>query len=338
MELLKKAKKITLSNIGSIRSKIFKGTIEALVKYALKNNIEVFQLFENKSFFILKKRSKIVWIHKALTSITNPVGVSIARDKYLTKILLEKMSYPTSPSVTISEYSELKKALKQIPFPVVVKPVGGAGGKGVTVNITTQKLLRNSFTNAKQFDRKVLIEKYILGDYYRITYIADGSFAATKNLPAKITGDGKRTVKELIQTENKYNKERFALGRLKKIKISDKTERFLATEGYVLTSVIPRGKSIPLCFSGFDGGEYIDVTEDVHPYYLTLGKKITATLGLPIVGIDIIAKSLKIPLEKQNGVIIEINGTFPDIQFHNEPTLGKSRNLASGLIKYLFKK
>ena len=44
MELLKKVKKITLNNIGSIKSKIFKGTIEALVRHALKNRIEVFQL------------------------------------------------------------------------------------------------------------------------------------------------------------------------------------------------------------------------------------------------------------------------------------------------------
>lgn len=338
MDILQGSRKITLKDIPSIKSKIFKGTLELFVTFALKNKIEVFQLFENKSFFVLKKGAKIVWIHKALTSITNPVGVNIARNKSLTKTILRRMNYPVSPSVTVSDQAELTDAIKKIHFPVVVKPLGGAEGKGVTVNITNKKLLLNSFLNAKQFDKKVLIEKYILGDYYRITYIADGSFAATKNLPAKITGDGKHTVRELIQTENKYNKERFGSGRLKKIKISDKTERFLASEGYAMTSVMPKNKTISLCFSGFDGGEYINVTKKVHPYYVTMGKKITKTLGLPIVGIDIIAKNLETPLDEQGGVVIEVNGTFPDIQFHNEPTQGKAENLASGFIQYLFKK
>ncbi|MBU2028742.1 ATP-grasp domain-containing protein, partial [Patescibacteria group bacterium] len=278
----------------------------------------------------------LFWLNKALTSKANPIGINIARDKNLTIRLLQKLGYPVAPSEIISNLSELESAIENIPFPVVLKPVGSAEGKGVTVNIKTRELLLESFEIAVLFDKKILIEKYILGDYYRLTYIADGSYAATKNIPAYIKGDGKKTAKELIEDENKNNKERGHRGRLKKITISEKAARFLASEGYDFNSIIPEDKKIPLCFSGFDGGEYINATKDVHPYFIEMAKKISNILELPIIGIDIIASSIEKPLPETGGVVLEINGTYPDIQFHNVPTKGDSINLAPKLIDYLF--
>lgn len=194
----------------------------------------------------------------------------------------------------------------------------------------------DSFRIAKKFDKKILVEKHIEGDYYRLTYIANGFYAATKNMPAYIVGDGKKTAKQLIDSENKNNKERKDKGRLKKIKISEKTKRFLATYGYTFSSIIPKSKKIPLCFSGFDGGEYIDVTKNVHPYFIKMASRISKILDLPIIGVDIITKTISKPLNKTGGVILEINGTYPDIQFHNMPTQGKPINLAPKLIDCLF--
>jgi len=251
--------------------------------------------------------------------------------------LLKKMGYPVPNSITVKDLSELKHLAKKIKFPVVIKPLGAAGGKGVTIDIRNNKVLLSSFLAAKQYGKKVLIEQHLTGDYYRLTYIADGTCAATKNMPAFITGDGKKTAQQLIAAENKQI-ERAKRGRLNKIKITEKTKRFLASDGYTLSSVLPKGKRIPLCFSGYDGGEYIDVTSQLHSYFKKLGKEVVENLGLPIVGIDIITTDISRPLTKTGGAIIEINGKYPDIQFHNVPTQGKSRNLAPNIINYLFRK
>jgi cyanophycin synthetase len=336
MKILDHSEKITLSTFKNSK-KAPRGTSKKLVLYALKNNIDVYRVFNKKSLYIFKKGSKIIWINKTMNSKTNPIGIAIARNKHMAKDFLAKLGYPVAPSKTISKFEELDSAMRTLSFPVVVKPLGAAEGKGITVNVNTKKLLADSFNVAKKFDDKVLIEKHIFGEYYRITYIADGSYAATKNLPAYISGNGKKTAKELIDWENKYNKERRKGGRLKKIKISEKTERFLASEGYKLNSVLPEGKKIPLCFSGFDGGEYIDVTENIHPYFIKMSKEISDSLKLPIIGIDIISVDITKPLKENRGVIIEINGSFPDIQFHSNPTQGKARELYSNLINYLFK-
>lgn len=335
MKILKNSERITLNNFKK-NKKIVSGTTKKLISSALENGIEVYKIFDNKNFYLFKKGKKIIWINRAMNSKANPVGILIARNKNTTKDFLVKLGYPTAPSKVISTLKELTSAIKILGFPVVVKPLGAAEGKGITININSKKLLIESFKIAQGFDKKVLVEKHFFGDYYRITYIADGSYAVTKNLPAYIKGNGEKTVRELIDCENKNNKERRKMGRLKKIKISAKTERFLASAGYGLNAVLPKNRKIPLCFSGFDGGEYIDATEVTHPYFIEMSKEISENLGLPIVGIDIISKDITKPLTKNDGIVIEVNGSFPDMQFHNKPTIGKSRDLSMNLLNYLF--
>jgi cyanophycin synthetase len=327
----------SFQKINSLKEiKTHKGTSRALIEYALNNKIEVYRIFKKRLIFCLKRDDKIVWINRALTSEANPVGINIAKDKNLAKQFIFQLGFPVSLSKVVEDESELEEALKKIKFPLVVKPLGSEGGKGITVNIENKELLIDSFHIAKKYDKKVLIEKYALGDYYRITYVADGSYAAIKNMPAFIIGNGNDTAENLIKKENNFNIDRRKEGRLKKIKISEKAERFLKSKNYVLGSVIPVNEKIPLCFGGFDGGEYIDVTEKVATYYLQLSKKIADFLGLPIVGIDILAENIEEPLDINGGIVVEINGSFPDIDIHYKPTIGESRNLAPNLIEYLF--
>jgi cyanophycin synthetase len=329
-------KQVTSKNFLTDFSKGLTGTAKSMVLAALEQNVRVFKLFDKRPMFILKKGEKSVWIQGTLTSLANPIGINIARNKHLTKIFLEALGYPTAPGLTVSSLTELMSAVKKVGFPVVVKPSDSGEGKGVTVNIKNKVLLKNSFEDARRFGKKVIVEKYIEGDYYRITYITDGSFAATKNVGAFIVGDGIRSAGALIKNENVYNEERCLGGRLKKIKVSGTTKRFLISKGYTLKSIITKGERLPICFSGHGGGEYIDVTDTVHPFFLKLARTVSKYLDLPVIGIDIIAASIEHPLgSKTNGVIIEINGTFPAFDFHKKPTVGESRDLAPQLIRYL---
>ncbi|MDR3559519.1 MAG: hypothetical protein P4L62_02820 [Candidatus Pacebacteria bacterium] len=323
--------KMSAENIKNL-----KGTTRAILKYALSQDIEVYQVFPDKRILILKKDDKNVWLDTSLTSKTNPVGMRIARNKQLAKKFLKELGYPVPPSKTISGPENVDYVIKELSFPLVAKPLSAAEGKGITININDKDLLLDSIQSALKFDDKVIIEKHILGDYYRITYVADGSYAVMKNLPAFVSGNGKNTIKELITMENATNKERRPGGKLKKIKISGKTERFLASAGYEMESILPKSESIPLCFSGFDGGEYIDATKEVHPYFLEMSREISKSLGLPIVGIDIISRDIAIDPNENGGVVIEINGTYPDILFHSNPTHGIAAHLVPNLINYLF--
>ena len=335
IEFVKNLEKISQKYFTqSLKGRLSK-TVDELLRYSLQNGIEVYRVFPNKSIYILRKGDRLIWIHKALTSTANTIGVNIARDKNLAKVVLKKLGYPVANGQAISSVDQLD--LDNIAFPVVVKPLNSSEGRGITVNITNKELLVESIGAAKKISKNILVEEHIGGDYYRLTYVANGACAVVKNLPAYIVGDGNATANELIAKENECNKERGIKCRLKKIKITEKTIRFLASAGYQLDSVIEKNERIPLCFGGFDGGEYIDVTDEVHPYFIEMAKQVTNVLSIPIVGIDIVATSISNPLDETGGVVIEINGTFPDIQIHAHPTKGKSRNLAPDLVEFLFK-
>lgn len=336
-KLLKRFKQVSEEYIKKNETIRNAGTTSELLKYALKIGCEIYQVFPKKLIFILKKGKKTLWLNMAMSSLANPVGIVITKNKNLTKKLLRDMNYPVPNDIIVSNLIELKRIQRNIKLPVVVKPLSAAGGKGVTVNIRNKDLLVSSFLVAKKYSKKVIIEQHFRGDYYRLTYIADGSFAATKNLPAYITGDGKNSARQLIKAENKRRDE-LKNKKLKKIRITEKTKRLLASEGYKLSSIIPKGRKVPLCFSGYDGGEYIDVTDKVHPYFRKLAANIANFLELPVIGIDIITTDISRPLEKTGGAIIEVNGKYPDIQFHSTPTQGKPRHLASNIINYLFRK
>src|SRR4030042_2115523 len=170
--LVEKLKKVTQGYIESNKLIRNTGTTNLLLQHALKIDAEIYQVFPNKLIFIFKRGEKTLWLNMALSSLANPVGIVIAKNKNLSKDLLHKMGYPVPNSITVKDLTELKRLTKKIKFPVVVKPLGSAGGKGVTINIRNEKLLIGSFLAAKHYGRRVMIEQHLPGDYYRLTYIA----------------------------------------------------------------------------------------------------------------------------------------------------------------------
>lgn len=336
MDLLNSAEKITLANVSDIKASYFRGSTRDIILAALQKDIEVFHIFPKKEIFVLKKGDQIIWINKTLSSVANPVSLGIAKNKHLTKDLLEKLGIPTTLGMAIKNEDELEKIAAELSFPLVIKPADGGGGFGVYVNLHNHESLKKAYGKVSAISKQVLVEKFVAGDYYRLTIIGNGAYATTKNLPAVIIGNGKDTVEQLIEKENQKNPERQVSERLNKIKISSTVSAFLLGHGFTLDSVIPENIAVPISFGGYGGGEYIDVTKETHPSFIKAARLISETLELPIIGIDFIAKDISAEFAAQNGVVLEINASFPLLQFHREPTQGEPRNLAPDLIDYLF--
>lgn len=338
MKILHSAKKITSSNVSNIKTSYFQGSTRDIILAALQKNIEVFHVFPKKEIFILRKNDQIVWINKTLSSLANAVSLGIAKNKHLTKDLLKKLNIPTALGVAVKNEAALKKIADELSFPLVVKPADGGGGSGVFVDIQNIASLKKAYKKVANMSKHVLVEKLVVGDYYRLTVIGNGAYAVTKNLPAVVNGNGKDTVAQLIEKENQKNPERQINKRLNKIKLSSTVSALLLSRGFTLESIPPKNISIPISFGGYGGGEYIDVTDITHPSFIKTARLLSKTLGLPIIGIDFIVKDIRHEFTSKNGVVLEINASFPIFQFHREPTRGKSRNLAPDLVNFLFSK
>ncbi len=279
-------------------------------------------------------------IQATVTSETSSIGVEIACDKEDTKYLLEQAEVLVPRGDIIGRESSLQEACKYVGFPLVVKPVGGNHGRGITVNIKNYEDALTAFHAAKNVSPKVIIEKYITGEDYRLLVINNVLVAAAKRSPAHIIGDGKSTIKELVDEVNKDPRRGYGHENvLTKITINDLTKTIIAAKGYTEESVPADGEKVILKDTAnlSTGGTAEDITDIVHPSNVSMAERISKIIDLDICGIDIMTTDISKPLEETGGAVLEVNAG-PGFRMHLAPTTGLPRNVAAPVVDKLFPK
>lgn len=277
-------------------------------------------------------------IQATVTSQTSSIGVEIACDKEDTKDLLEQAEIPVPKGEIIKSEEGLESALKRIEFPIVIKPIDGNHGRGITTNITTKENAIIGFHAAKNVSRSVIVEKYITGDDYRMLVINYKLVAAAKRTPARVIGDGKSTIEKLVKEVNKHPKRGYGHEKvLTYIKIDDLTLTLLKNKNLTPQSVLKKGEIVNLKDTAnlSTGGTSEDVTDLVHPYNVFMCERIARIIGLDICGIDIMTSSISEPLPETKGAVLEVNAG-PGFRMHLDPAEGLARNIASPVIDMLF--
>lgn len=311
--------------------KDFKAGTRSILTAAFENNIEVYRFLEEERIFILKKGTKWIWFRGPRLSVSNPVSLWIIKDKYLTKTVLEEtgVPYPKGwPATTIDEAIAISK---KVGFPLVMKPRRSENGQGVFLHIDSEEKIKKFFRCCAYYDSQVLLEQEAQGKYYRITMVGSKVAGILETSGIILTADGKSAIKEIINSYNKTSPSRY--------KITKKTKDILSFQGLTLSSVPPKKTEIMLGFSGAEGGYWIDRTDEICRENAALLAKLTKTLELNVVGIDLIAKNISLPInsKKSPGYVLEINGA-PEFTYHMKPTHGKPRDIGRDIIDMLFNK
>ncbi len=277
-------------------------------------------------------------IQATVTSETSSIGVEIACDKEDTKYLLEQAQVEVPRGDIISREGSLDEACKYVGYPLVVKPVGGNHGRGITVNVNNYEDALVAFHAAKVVSPKVIIEKYITGEDYRLLVINNVLVAAAKRSPAHIIGDGKSTIKELVDEVNSDPRRGYGHENvLTKITINDLTKTIIAAKGYTEDSVPAKDERVILKDTAnlSTGGTAEDVTDIVHPSNVSMCERISKIIDLDICGIDIMTTDISQPLNETGGAVLEVNAG-PGFRMHLAPTTGLPRNVAAPVVDKLF--
>ena len=309
----------------------------AIVEEAVKRGIPVTRL-GSASRILLGHGVHQKKMEATIAGTTSSIAVELACNKAETKIVLNDAGIPVPTGVAVKHISELEDAVRELGFPVVVKPVDGNHGKGATINIATLSQAREAFQAASRFSAKVLVERYIKGFDFRFLVINYKLVAVAKRTPASVIGDGVSTIRQLIDREN-CNPER-GTGHdkvLTKIIIDDSTHDVLAERGLSLRSVAKRDEVVYLKHTAnlSTGGTSTDVTDLVHPHNAALAERIARIVGLDICGIDIMAPDIETPLSKNGGAVLEVNAA-PGLRMHLAPSEGTPRNVAGPILDMLF--
>ncbi len=278
-------------------------------------------------------------IQAAETDRSSAIGESIAQDKELTKRLLSAAGVPVPNGRPVADAEDAWRAAHEIGGPVVVKPQDGNQGKGVAVNLETREQVLAAYAVAAEISSSVLVERYLPGQDYRMLVVGNRLVAAARRDPPQVFGDGKHTVRELVDLVN--SDPRRGTGHatsLTRIRFDDIALATLAKQGFEANSVPPKGARVVLRNNAnlSTGGTATDVTDDVHPDMAAAAVAAAQMVGLDVCGIDVVCDSVLKPLEEQGGGVVEVNAA-PGLRMHLSPSYGKGRAVGEAIVSTMFK-
>jgi cyanophycin synthetase len=310
----------------------------SIVEAAKRRDIPYQRLSDDSSYVQLGHGHLQERIQATVTWRSSLIAYGIADDKSWTKQILGDAGIPVPYGRVCHSFDEALEAAHYVGYPVVVKPLVGNHGRGVTTDIADDHGLREAYDAAYHRNDTVVVEQYVKGDDHRLLVVNGKLVAAARRRPAHVAGDGKSTLQQLIDRENEDP--RRGVGHenlLTQISVDEQTHRLIVQQGLSLQSVIPDGEIIYLKSTAnlSTGGTAADVTDEVHPEMRYAAERISRLIGLDIIGIDLLAQTLSRPLEEQSAAVVEVNAG-PGFRMHLSPTHGEGRDVGKHVVDMLF--
>ena len=283
------------------------------------------------------------FIQAAMCDQTSAVAVETAGDKEFTKVLLRQVSIPVPRGEVVRTEEDAVDALDRIGVPVVVKPLDGRQGLGVSLNISTPEQMKQAFALAREYSAKVLVEELFVGKNYRVLVIGRRMVAASERLPAHVIGDGNHTIAGLIEIANQDPMRGEGHEKpLTQIRVDEIMTAYLRKAGLSLSDVPPLGETVLLreSINLSTGGTAKDVTDIVHEEVKEICERAARVVGMDICGVDLVLRDIAAPVEKSGvaqpgGGIIELNAA-PGLRMHLYPSEGKARDVGGSIVEMIY--
>lgn len=276
-------------------------------------------------------------IWTAETDRTSAIGEGIASDKDLTKTLLSSCGVPVPEGALVRSAEEAWEEAQDIGLPVVVKPVDGNHGRGVTLNLMSEAEVTAAYAIAAEAgdSSAVLVERFIPGNEHRLLVVGREVVAAARGESLWVTGDGSSSVLQLCDSQintdpRRGESEEHPLGRVNPHDSEIMLD--LKRQGLTPESRPQAGQKVLI---QVNGNVADDVTDLVHPSVAHAAALAARIVGLDIAGIDLVCEDISRPLEEQRGAIIEVNSS-PGLLAHIKPASGQPRNVGKAIVDHLF--
>ncbi len=319
--------------------KAFGPSTQALIDEAVQRDIPYIRL-DRSSLVQLGQGVYQQRLRATMTSKTSAIAVDVASDKGLTNQLLSAAGLPVPRSIVVRNVEAAMAAAATIGYPVVVKPLDGNHGRGVSLDLRDAEAVRRAYPVALGQTRSgdIVVETYVHGNDYRVLVVGGRMAAIAERVPAGVEADGVHNVRELVQLENQDPRRGIGHERvLTRIAVNAAAEELLAKQGLSLDAVPEAGARVQLAATGnmSTGGTSIDRTVEAHPENVEIAETAARIVGLDVAGIDFIAPDIAMPVREQGGAIVEVNAA-PGFRMHTHPTEGEPQFVARPVVDLLF--
>src|SRR5574344_149002 len=294
-----------------------------------------------ENFVKLQRDENIKYVKQATkTSLDNYASVLAMENKLVTKKILcgHGLRVPNG-----QEYSTVETAKADFPLfqgkPVVIKPNQTNFGTGITIlkDNTDEEVYRRAIDIAFEYDSTILVEEFIDWKEYRFFLIGDEVAGILHRVPANVTGDGTKSIRELVGVKNQDPlRGKGYRTPLEKIQLGEAEALFLQAQNKNFDYIPASGETVYLRENSniSTGGDSIDFTDRIPDSYKQIAIEAAKALKVTITGLDMIIPDYTQDATNDNYAIIELNFN-PAIHIHCYPFKGKNRKLNEKLMDAL---
>ena len=247
------------------------------------------------------------------------------------KIKFLKEGLPVAPGGVAMTTSGALKIFNRLEKPVITKPNLGSRSRHTTIHINTPEELIAAFKKAKKLSPLVVIEEELHGYLFRGTLIGGKLAGVVRRDQPAVLGDGKHTLRELLEEENKRPERNGPI--FHKIIIDKEAEIELQRQNVKMDDVIEPAKVVTFSqkTSRGCGGTTTEVTDIINNDNVEMLEHVGKFLNDPLIGVDFIMEDISRSWkEEKHSGIIECN-SLPFIDLHHYPLFGKLDNVAGKL-------
>ena len=327
-----------LEDLNELRAAASLGpSTEALVREAEARSIPYLELPVRNliqfGYGIHQKR-----IQASLTGHSNILAVELACDKEGTKQMLGNAGIPVPQGSVVYSLRELEDTLDYLGgYPIVIKPLDGNHGRGITLDIRSWDQVEAAYDRARQVSDGVIVEHHYQGRDHRILVVNHKVVAVAERVPAHVVGDGKATIQALVDQVNEDPRRGDGHDKIQtKIVLDRTTDKLLDAQNLSVSTVLDEGE---ICYlretaNLSTGGIAIDRTDEIHPETMWIAERASRLIGLDVAGIDVVTTDISKTLAAADGVIVEVNAA-PGLRMHVAPSEGVARNVAAPILDML---
>jgi GNAT-family acetyltransferase (TIGR03103 family) len=297
---------------NAINEPLFTAPIEAvgqlnpyarlIVDEASRRGVLVEVLDPEFGYFRLTLGGRSVVCRESLSELTSAIAMSRCQDKRVTLRLLAQAG------LSVPEQQPAGSAAENAAFlarhgALVVKPVEGEQGKGISVDLRDAAEVEQAVARAQQFCDRVVLEQYCAGEDVRIIVIDYKVVAAAVRRPPQVGGDGQTSVLKLIEKQSRRREA--ATGGESRIPVDDECRRCVAAQGHAMDDVLPPEHVLAVRKTAnlHTGGTIHDITDQLHLALRDAAERAARVLDIPVTGLDFLVPAV----ERPDYVIIEAN-------------------------------
>ncbi|WP_170134951.1 N-acetylglutaminylglutamine synthetase [Acuticoccus kandeliae] len=261
-----------------------------IVEEARRRGIDVEIIDAENGYFRLTYGGRSLRCRESLSEMTSAVAMSICDDKAVTRSIVERAGIAVPDEIEASTAEEAR-ALFERHERIVLKPARGEQGRGISVGLAADDDVEAAFARAREVCERVLVEEFVEGDDLRLVVIDHRVVAAAVRKAARVFGDGKTTVRALIERQSRRRSA--ATGGEASIPMDAETDRCLRLQGFDMESVPEDGREVQVRRTAnlHTGGTIHDVTDHVHPALVDAAVRVSRAIDIPVVGVDLMVPS-----------------------------------------------